>query len=285
MDFKQDAQINTGSVTSGGGSGRGGGLAIGGIGGVIMVVLALVLGLNPADLLGGSGQTDEPGQSNTECRTGADVERNPDCRWPAYMTSMGEYWSQALNGFQPPTMRTFSGAVSTACGQASSQVGPFYCPGDSKIYVDTAFVGELLTQLGTESSYAAEAYIVGHEYGHHIQNLTGVLASSQDGKTGPMSNATRVELQADCYAGVWFKWTSTNTDDVIDNITQDDLNRIVEAARAVGDDHIQQQSGGGVRPDGWTHGSSQMRKYWVEKGFQSGDPNQCDTFSTDELGQ
>lgn len=284
MDFKQDAQINTGSVTSGGG-GRGGGLAIGGIGGVIMLVLALVLGLNPGDLLGGSGQTDDGAGSTSECRTGADVERNPDCRWPAYMTSFEQYWSQALNGFQAPTMVTFSGGVSTACGQASSQVGPFYCPGDNKIYIDTAFVGQLLSQLGTQSSYAAEAYIVGHEYGHHIQNLTGVLASSQDGKTGPTSNAVRVELQADCYAGVWFKWTANNPNDIIDNITQDDLNRIVDAARAVGDDHIQQQSGGGVRPDGWTHGSSQMRKFWVNKGFQTGDPNQCDTFNTNELGQ
>ena len=286
MDFKQDAQINTGSVSRGGGGGRGGGLAVGGIGGIIMVVLAMVLGLNPGDLLGGGGATTgDTGTPNSECRTGADVQRNPDCRWPAYMTSMGQYWSQTLDGFEPATMRTFSGGVSTACGQASSSVGPFYCPGDQKIYIDDDYIGKLLTQLGTESSYAAEAYIVAHEYGHHIQQLTGVLARSQDGKTGPTSNATRVELQADCYAGVWYKWAAENPDDVVENITQDDLNRIADAARAVGDDHIQQQSGGGVQPDGWTHGSSKMRQYWLTTGFNSGDPNKCDTFSTNDLGQ
>lgn len=285
MDFKPDAQIDTGSVLGGGGGGRGGGLAIGGIGGVIVLVLALVLGLDPGALLGGGSTTNDPGTSNSQCRTGSDVQSNPDCRWPAYMTSMGQYWSQALNGFQAPTMRTFSGGVQTACGSASSQVGPFYCPGDQKIYIDTEFVGQLLKQLGTESSYAAEAYIVAHEYGHHVQNLTGVLARSQDGQTGPTSNAVRVELQADCYAGVWYKWAAQNPDDIIDNITQDDLNRIADAARAVGDDHIQSQSGRGVQPDGWTHGSSQMRKFWLQKGFSTGDPNQCDTFSTNDLGQ
>ncbi|MGD7732852.1 KPN_02809 family neutral zinc metallopeptidase [Propionibacteriaceae bacterium G57] len=287
MDFKQDAQIDTGSVVGGGGGGggRGGGIAVGGIGGIIMVILALVLGLNPGDLLGGgSGQPDTQQTSNAQCRTGADVEKNPDCRWPAYMTSLGQYWSQALNGFQPTTMRIFSGGVQTACGTANSQVGPFYCPGDQKIYIDDDFVGQLLQQLGTQQSTAAEAYIVAHEYGHHIQNLTGVLARSQDGQTGPLSNGVRVELQADCYAGVWFKWAAQNPDDVIDNITQDDLARIVDAARVVGDDHIQKQSGGGVNPDGWTHGSSAQRKFWVSKGFNSGDPNQCDTFSTDDLG-
>ncbi|MCT1458832.1 neutral zinc metallopeptidase [Aestuariimicrobium sp. p3-SID1156] len=285
MDFKSDAGIDSGSVISGGGGGRGGGLAVGGIGGVIIAIIAALLGFNPADVLGGGGGAQGPGAQQTQCRTGADVERDPECRWPAYMTSLNQYWSQTVNGYQKPTMRTFSGSVQTACGTASSQVGPFYCPGDQKIYVDTRFVGQLLQQLGTESSSAAEAYIVGHEFGHHIQNLTGVLAKSQDGKTGPTSNGVRVELQADCYAGVWFKWAAQNPDDIIENITQDDLNRIVDAARAVGDDHIQQQSGGGVHPDGWTHGSSKMRKYWLAKGFNSGDPNTCDTFSTDELGQ
>ena len=287
MDFKSDAQIDAGSVSSGGG-GRGGGLAVGGIGGVIVLILSLLLGFNPGDLLGGGGGNGEPqgqGSVNANCKTGADVERDPDCRWPAYMTSLRQYWEQAYKGYKPTSMTTFSGGVQTACGTANSQVGPFYCPGDSKIYIDKEFVGKLLEQLGTQSSYPAEAYIVAHEYGHHIQNLTGALSASRDGKTGPTSGATRVELQADCYAGVWLKWAAKNPDDVIDNITEDDLNKIVDAARVVGDDHIQKRSGGGVQPDAWTHGSSKMRKYWTAKGFNSGDPNQCDTFNTNDLGQ
>lgn len=286
MDFKSDAQIDAGSVSSGGG-GRGGGLAVGGIGGVIVLILSLLLGFNPGDLLGGggNGEPQSQGSVNANCKTGADVERDPDCRWPAYMTSLRQYWEQAYKGYKPTSMTTFSGGVQTACGTANSQVGPFYCPGDSKIYIDKEFVGKLLEQLGTQSSYPAEAYIVAHEYGHHIQNLTGVLSRSRDGQTGPTSGATRVELQADCYAGVWLKWAAKNPDDVIDNITEDDLNKIVDAARVVGDDHIQKRSGGGVQPDAWTHGSSKMRKYWTAKGFNSGDPNQCDTFNTNDLGQ
>lgn len=282
MDFKQDASIDSGLVTSGGG-GRGGGLAVGGIGGIIIAIIAALLGFNPGDLSGG-GVPQDPGTAQTQCKTGADVERDPDCRWAAYMTSLQQYWQQQVNGFEPTTMRSFSRSVNTACGQAGSEVGPFYCPGDRKIYIDTDFVGKLLNQLGTESSTAAEAYIVAHEYGHHIQNLTGVLGKSQDRQTGPRSNAVRVELQADCYAGVWYKWAAENPDDLIDNITREDLERIVDAARVVGDDHIQSASGGGVNPDGWTHGSSKMRKYWLAKGFNSGDPQQCDTFNTEDLG-
>lgn len=287
MDFKSDASIESGSVVSGGGGGRGGGLAIGGIGGVIIAIIAALLGLNPGDVMGGGSGSpaDQPTQAATECRTGADVQRNPDCRWRAYMSSLTDYWGQTLNGFEPTTMQTFSGQVRTACGTASSQVGPFYCPGDQRIFVDTNFTKQLLEQLGTQSSPTAEAYIVGHEYGHHIQNLTGVLQKSQDGQTGPTSNGVRVELQADCYAGAWFKWAAQNPNDVIENVTAEDLQKIIKAAQAVGDDHIQEQSQGRVSPDGWTHGSSKMRNYWVARGFNTGDPRQCDTFSTNDLGQ
>ncbi|WP_022909522.1 KPN_02809 family neutral zinc metallopeptidase [Aestuariimicrobium kwangyangense] len=287
MDFKSDARIDSGSVGGASGGGRGGGIAVGGIGGLIIVVIALFLGIDPSAILGGgSGQTQPQASSTNQCSTGADVQRDADCRWPAYMTSLNQYWGKAAGGnFQPPTMLKFSGSVNTACGQASSQVGPFYCPGDQKIYIDTSFVQQLLDQLGAQGGPAAEAYIVAHEYGHHIENVTGVLEKAQhDKSTGPTSSGVRVELMADCYAGVWFNFANKDATDIIENITQDDLNRVVDAARAVGDDHIQSQQGG-VNPDAWTHGSSKMRQYWVQKGFQSGDPNQCDTFATDNLGQ
>ncbi|WP_203568448.1 KPN_02809 family neutral zinc metallopeptidase [Aestuariimicrobium ganziense] len=293
MDFKDDARLDTGSVISsgGGGGGRGGGIAVGGIGGLILMLIAVFLGINPGDIMGGGGagqpaDTSQQTPANSECKTGADVDRNPDCRWQAYMTSLNQYWESTVSqGYQPTKMVTFSGAVNTACGQASSQVGPFYCPGDSTIYIDKAFAGQLLKQLGAKGGPAAEAYIVAHEYGHHIQNLTGVLQrSQQDRNPGPGSPGVRVELQADCYAGAWFRWASDNPNDVIENITKDDLDRIVDAAKVVGDDHIQEQQGGYVNPEQWTHGSSAQRKYWVAKGFNSGDPNVCDTFATNDLG-
>lgn len=287
MDFKSDAQMDSGSVTGGGGGGRGGGIAVGGIGGLIIMVIALLMGINPGQILGdGGGQAEPQSTQSSQCKTGADVQRDPECRWTAYMTSLNQYWNQAAgDGFKEPTMVKFSGGVNTACGQASSQVGPFYCPGDNKIYLDTAFTQQLLDQLGAKGGPAAEAYIVAHEYGHHIENVTGVLdKANQDRSTGPKSSQTRVELMADCYAGVWFNFANKDETDIIENITEDDLNRVVDAARAVGDDHIQSQQGR-VNPDGWTHGSSKMRQYWVQKGFKTGDPNQCDTFATDDLGE
>ncbi len=293
MDYRDSADISGGAVTSAGGSGGGAGgrIAIGGVGGIIIVILALLFGFNPADILGaGSGAPNTGGQAGSsldECKTGADIEKNRDCRWKAYMVSIQNYWSGAFQqGFQPTSMTTFSGQVSTACGAASSQVGPFYCPEDRKIYLDTDFTAQLLQQLGAKGGDAAEAYIVAHEYGHHIQNLTGVMAQvqSQGQQTGPSSPQVRLELQADCYAGAWFRNSTADPNGPIQSITQDDLNRVVDAAIAVGDDRIQESQTGRVSPESWTHGSSAQRKYWMSVGFKSGNPNSCDTFSTNNLG-
>lgn len=153
------------------------------------------------------------------------------------------------------------------------------------MYLDTDFLGTLLKQLGTQSSAAAEAYIIAHEYGHHAQDLLGTLskAHASGDQTEPKSASVRLELQADCYADAYLKWTSQNRDDVIDNVTCDNLTKVVEAARAVGDDHIQHQSSGSVQPDKWTHGSSHMRVHWAQRGFDTGNPAKCDTFSTSNL--
>ncbi|HSN43737.1 MAG TPA: neutral zinc metallopeptidase [Propionibacteriaceae bacterium] len=288
MDFNDSASIDAGSVIGGGGGGgrRGGGAAIGGGMGLLLLVLSLLFGQDLTGMLGGSSS--DTGAANpalTECKTGADVAANQDCRWPAYVTSIQNFWGTQMDGYQKAPTRLFSGQVSTACGTASSDVGPFYCPGDQTVYIDPEFVGELLNQLGAQGGYAAEAYILAHEYGHHVSNLTGVLGKAQAAgqQTGPSSPQVRLELQADCYAGVWFKDAVTDTTDLIENITQDDLDRIVDAASAVGDDKIQMKTQGGIRPESWTHGSAAMRKLWVAKGFNSGDPNVCDTFSTDVL--
>ncbi len=300
MEYRADADISGSRVRrrGGGGGGMGGGrgpIAVGGgIGGLIILVLMLLFGGGGlGDILGGGAPQGQPqqqqGQPQTECKTAADIEQNRDCRWDAYDVALEKYWSSAFSsGFKPiSALNLFTGQVATACGTGSSQMGPFYCPGDTGIYVDDVFMARLLEQLGTTRSDAAELYIIGHEYGHHISNLTGDMQKARSGgnDTGPRSGAVRLELQSDCYAGVFFKNTMNDPESPIETVTQDDLNRIVDAARAVGDDHIQQQQGGRVVPESWTHGSSKMRQYWVAKGFQSGDPSTCDTFNTNDLGE
>ncbi|WP_040283108.1 KPN_02809 family neutral zinc metallopeptidase [Tessaracoccus massiliensis] len=301
MEFRGGSDISGSRVRRRGGGGgmgggrRGGPIAVGGgIGGLILVVLMMIFGGGSLGDLFGAPQTQpeqqQPrGDQNTQCRTAADIEENRDCRWDAYDVALERYWSSAFTeGFQPiSALNLYSGQIQTACGTGQSEMGPFYCPGDQGIYIDDAFMGKLLEQLGTTRSDAAELYITGHEYGHHISYLTGDMQKARSGgnDTGPRSGAVRLELQADCYAGVFFKNTTEDPESPIEKVTQDDLNRIVDAARAVGDDHIQQQQGGRVVPESWTHGSSKMRQYWVAKGFQSGDPNACDTFNTDDLGE
>lgn len=306
MEFRDNANIDQSRVRYGGGSGggrrsggpgrRGGGgrFALGGgAGGIVLLVLLMLfgpsLGIDPAQVLGGgsAGDGGAPAGQVTdapECRTGADIDRDPACRWPAYVTAVDGFWESQVQGYRRSVTELYSGNIRTACGQANSQMGPFYCPGDEKVYIDTEFMGLLLKQLGADGGYAAEAYIIAHEYGHHVQQLTGTLSRSRQGaQSGPKSGTVRAELQADCYAGVWFHHTVRDPNSVIARVTQEDLNAILDAARAVGDDHIQQQQLGQVSQEDWTHGSSQQRQRWLHTGFTTGDPKACDTFSTDNL--
>lgn len=291
MDFNSNVGLDSSQVTSaGGGGGRGGGIALGGGLGLIITILGLLFGFNPSQILGSGDATTTTSQTQqtNECNNTADIQTNRECRWTAYVNSIQSYWNtQFQQGvYKPAQTITFSGQVNTACGTATSEVGPFYCPGDQKVYVDTGFVNQLLQQLGAKGGNAAEAYIVAHEYGHHIQNLTGVMKQAQSSdETGPTSPQVRLELQADCYAGVWFKNATQDQSGIITNVTQDDLNRVIDAARAVGDDRIQEASSGRVQPESWTHGSAKMRQHWAGVGFQSGNPASCDTFNTNDLGQ
>ncbi|MDN5569927.1 MAG: neutral zinc metallopeptidase [Propionibacteriaceae bacterium] len=293
MQYNQNSRLDSSQMRSGGGGGRrGGGIAVGGGASIIIVILALLFGFNPGDLLGGgttttteSQQQDPTTNEYADCETGADIEANRECRWVAYTNSIQAYWAQALSGYQETTTTTFTNSIETACGQATSQVGPFYCPADQRVYLDTSFFEGLLSQLGAEGGDAAEAYVIAHEYGHHIQNLTGVMSQvqSQGQDAGPESGGVRLELQADCYAGVWFRFADSDPDGPISAVTQDDLNRAIDAAETVGDDNIQSKTQGQVTPESWTHGSSAQRKEWLAKGFNTGDPNQCNTFSADAL--
>ena len=184
--------------------------------------------------------------------------------------------------FTPASINTFAGAVATGCGQASSQVGPFYCPPDQQIYLDTTFFADVLEgQLGGQGGDFVEPYVLGHEYGHHIQNLMGTMGQVRTQK-GADSDAVRLELQADCYAGMWTR-DASDGDGILTDLDEGDITEALDSAKAVGDDRIQQKSGQGVDPEGWTHGSSEQRMAWFTKGYEEGTLEACDTFSASQL--
>lgn len=287
MKFNKNARLDPSQVGGSSGGGRGRPMAIGGgLGGlVIVIVLVVLFGPGVLDGTGGLGQPGGGGGGGTalqHCDSGDDIGRDQNCRFVAYVNDIQDYWGGAMEGYRQAQLITFDGSVATACGQAGSDVGPFYCPADEKVYLDLAFLGVLFDQLGAEGGKAAEAYVVAHEFGHHVQNLTGVMAEAQRGdQRGADSPAVRLELQADCYAGVWFAHAAEDPDGPVAEVSAEDVRLAQDAAIAVGDDHIQRRSGGGVDPDGWTHGSSEQRKKWLMVGLESGDPNRCDTFSGD----
>lgn len=295
MQFRDNYRIDTSNVRYGGGSGGRRGIAVGGgVGGLALMLIAFFvlpnLGIDPAVLLGGGGQSDQQitsGQpsTGTDCSTVSDIDKHPECRWPAYVTAINGYWEEQIQGYRRANTQLYSGMINTACGTGQSQMGPFYCSGDETVYIDSEFMGKLLKSLGTESTYMAEAYIMAHEYGHHVQHLTGDLQRSKTGlQTGPESGGVRLELQADCYAGVWFANEIKNPRGLVENVTSEDLFKMYDAARVVGDDHIQKQQSGQVNPENWTHGSSAQRAKWLRTGLETGDPLACDTFSTSDLG-
>ena len=220
---------------------------------LIVIVVAVFFIMN-----GGLGSTTDPnavapGASSNlgaECQTGEDANANLDCRIVGYVNSINEYWQDegapALGVSYVQAQTTlFDGSVNTGCGQATTDVGPFYCPVDDYVYIDLGFF-DVLTQLGATNAPLAQAYVVAHEYGHHMQDLDGVLSRSQSGVTGPQSDQVRVELQADCFAGVW----AANAVDTgyIEPLTQSEVATALEAARAVGDDRIQSKTQGQVSP-------------------------------------
>ena len=287
MQYRSDAPLDPSQVRSGGR--RGGTIALGGGAGVIVLILALVFGFDPGALLGGTTAGPEPtGSAYAECRRGQDVEANRDCRFVAYTNSIQAFWATQLDSYQKTGTVTFSGQIATACGTATSAVGPFYCPADQTVYLDTGFFDQMLEgQLGAAGGDAAEAYVIAHEYGHHISNLIGTLdkvqASGQ--QTGPQSPQVRLELQADCFAGVWLANATRDPASPIEAVTGDDLARAVDAAKAVGDDRIQEAQTGSVSPESWTHGSADQRKEWLGRGYESGSPDKCDTLAAGALGR
>jgi predicted metalloprotease len=300
VKFNPDADLDTSGVEdtrgSGGGGGRlpGGMIPVGGgIGGIILLVIIVLLN---GGLPGGTGASEEPTVRNTaagnldSCKKGTDLQNNQDCRFVFYQNSIEGYWAAELprkgKKYTRAPMRVFDGSVSTACGPATSAVGPFYCPGDKRVYLDLGFFETLQTELGAKGGNFAEAYVVAHEYGHHIQNLYGILGRIKT-RQGPTSDAVRSELQADCLAGIWTNHATTvpdkDGDTFISGLTEDDISRGLDAAASVGDDRIQEKTQGQVNPESFSHGTAEQRMKWFKTGMDSGDMASCDTWSADTL--
>ncbi len=311
MRFNPKADISGGRVGDagrGGGGGGGGGMRIpmpggtkagGGIGGVLVIILFLVLtqcmgggggggtGVDPTSQGGNPSGLDQDSERYANCRTGADAEDDVDCARKAVLLSLEQYWGATLpeqggTELVPAQAITFSGGVNTGCGQATSQVGPFYCPADQQIYLDTTFFSDVLEgQLGGQGGDFVEPYVLAHEYGHHIQNMLGTMGRVRT-QQGPESDAVRLELQADCYAGMWTR-DASDGDGILLDLDQGDIDEAIDSAKTVGDDRIQQKSGQRVDPEGWTHGSSEQRMRWFMVGFEEGSLEACDTFAATEL--
>jgi predicted metalloprotease len=304
VSFNDGASLDTSQVESGGGGGRlsGGMIPIGGgVGGLVLLVIVVII-----QSLGGGGSSGgvsgiNPGQSTqqgstgtqdfSQCKSGADANKDATCRVIGTVNSVQAYWASALPAvgkrYTKASTVIYSGSTPSACGTASNQVGPFYCPLDKKVYIDVSFFDELTTRFGADDGALAQEYVVAHEYGHHIQDILGLLGRAQQDPQGATSGSVRTELMADCLAGVWANHAATTEDangkTFLKTLTASDIQSALSAASSVGDDRIQQQAQGRINQDTWTHGSSAERQRWFTTGYQTGALSRCDTFSATSL--
>jgi predicted metalloprotease len=290
MRYRRDARLNPGQIEDRRGQRVGiPGLTIGGggLGLVGLVVYLLVNALSGGGLSGPLSNLDGETASQAppsqvlgqQCQTGAQANSRDDCRIVADVNSIQRYWNgqfrASKRSYRFAKTVFFTGSTNTGCGAASTDVGPFYCPLDKHVYIDLGFFDELRTRFGATGGPFAQAYVLAHEYGHHVQDLLGVLGAGS-GQAGAHGRSVRTELQADCYAGVWAHH-ATETGYIVD-LTQADVGDALNAAAAVGDDRIQAQTQGQVNPETWTHGSSQQRQHWFNVGYKTGKQPACDTF-------
>jgi predicted metalloprotease len=294
VELNEGARIDTSQVEDRRGS-SGGGLHLptgkgGWVGLIVTLLVALAgggVGLNA--VTGGGGEGDN---TALEQRCAADNALDQlDCRNTLFVNSIQAYWQRALpqefgRPYEQSDTVLFSQAVSTGCGAADSGVGPFYCPADDRVYIDLTFYEQLASQLGAAGEFA-QPYVLAHEYGHHVQDLLGTEAQvrrqQQRDPDGANEMSVRMELQADCYAGAWAKNATGTTDAsgqrIFTSITQRDIQEGLDTAAAIGDDAIQRKSGGRINESQFTHGTSAQRQEWFGRGYETGDPKQCNTFS------
>jgi uncharacterized protein len=261
-----------------------GGIGIGGI--IVLLLLWLVFGINPLELLSGGG-VQIPRQTETQTRTGEVANDQTTDFVARVLGSTERVWEEKFQAmgrrYEPPTLVLFSDAVRSACGMAQAAVGPFYCPQDQKVYIDLSFFEEMARRLGASGDFA-QAYVIAHEVGHHVQSLLGIADKvTQARMQAPEAEANdlsvRMELQADCLAGVWAK----SADDSAQILEAGDIEEGLNAATAIGDDRLQKRSQGYVVPESFTHGSSEQRVRWFKRGLDTADMNQCETFKTQSL--
>jgi predicted metalloprotease len=292
MRFRRGAKVDTGQVTDlrGRRMGTPGGVAVGGgavglVGLAIYLLIALLGGGGSLGQLGPLdqqtvGQGDTPAEVSDQCANVEDINTRQDCRIVGDVNSIQSFWNgvfQASNRkYEYVNTIFFDGQVQTGCGVADARVGPFYCPVDKHVYIDLGFFDDLQSQFGVSATPFVEAYVIAHEYGHHVQDLLGVLSQISGSRQGPESLAVRSELQADCYAGVWAAHAVEAG--TLEPLTQEDINSGLDAASAIGDDRIQERTQGQVNPETWTHGSSEQRRRWFSRGYEQGRPADCNTF-------
>jgi predicted metalloprotease len=254
------------------------------LGGVLFLVVLSLFGINPLPFLGMATQENAP-QERPADQPYQESAQEAQYRQIAEVT-LGETettWNKQFEGKYPaPTMVFYSEGTQTGCGMGQSAMGPFYCPADRKVYLDLSFFDELARRFGAPGELA-QAYVIAHEVGHHVQNLVGTAEKvramqERGGKADANALSVRMELQADCYAGVWARDAAPRL-----QITASDMSQALQAASAIGDDTLQKQTQGRVVPDAFTHGSSEQRVRWLRTGMESGDANACDTFNTRDL--
>jgi uncharacterized protein len=299
MRFRPNARLDTGQVTDVRGRRMGGpgGVAVGGGGlGLVALVVWLLFSLLTGggnglgqlssldqQTVGIGGQPSQVGTPSdlSSCRTGADANARDDCRVVGVVNSVQKFWDGVFqrSNRQYTFVDTvfFSDQTQTGCGVATSQVGPFYCPADKLVYIDLGFFDDLKSRFSVNVTPFVEAYVIAHEYGHHVQDQLGVLDQIRGDTQGPESKSVRAELQADCYAGVWAAHAVDTG--LIEQLTQSDVNSGLDAAAAIGDDRIQEETQGQVNPETWTHGSSEQRRRWFSRGYETGKPTECNTFA------
>lgn len=288
MPFDNGSRLDPSQVQDRRGRRMGPGLAIGGGGiGLVVLVVALLLGVNPGDLgglvdTGYSANNTAPGDLSglvAECTTGSDANTRQECAIVGYVNSIQAFWSEVFSRsgieYVPAQTVLFSGATQAACGYASAAMGPFYCSSDQMVYLDLTFFDELRTKFGAQGGPFAAAYVLAHEYGHHVQNLLGLLNASGGGLQDQQQMSIYSELQADCFAGVWVSH-SVETG-YLAQVTDQEIAQALDAVSAVGDDRIQSSMQGYVSPETWTHGSSQQRQAAFADGMHSGSPDSCET--------